>query len=480
MTRKIFFPALLGGLLLGATGCETLTSPNFNFGDLDELTENPTPSAVNTALVGLLIGNRVYYRNPNDYVSMLGILGRESYNNDIADPRFESEMLGGNLQPSSPAFGGNFWAEPYANIRLATIALDALSQLADADYPASDKEWARGFAKTLMAMDFLALVNTRDTNCGCAIEILPTVDDPAPGVSKDQVFGRIVQLLDEAAGHLQAASGPAPFGLSSGFDGIAGSGAGFFNDADNFLEFNQGLRARVAVYMMDFNAALQALALSFLDTSLPFEFGVYHAFSTLSGDELNQLFQPAEGPRLRLHPVIKGDVELKADGTPDDRFVRKVRKITSNAYQGLCNGVPADAPDWPPDPTFKENSTQECDVAATLYNSTTAPIAIMKNEELILLRAEANIGLGNLAAAEADINFVRTNSGLLDPVVLTAANALDRLLYEKHFSLLYEGGHRWIDLRRYNMLNILPLDKVGHQVNAAYPIPIDETAAGGG
>ena len=226
--------------------------------------------------------------------------------------------------------------------------------------------------------------------------------------------------------------------------------------------------------------ALQALALSFLDTSLPFEFGVYHAFSTLSGDELNQLFQPAAGPRLRLHPVIRADVELKADGTPDDRFGRKVRKITSNAYQGLCNGVPADAPDWPPDPTFKENSTQECDVAATLYNSTTAPIAIMKNEELILLRAEANIGLGNLAAAEADINFVRTNSGLLDPVVLTAANALDRLLYEKHFSLLYEGGHRWIDLRRYNMLNILPLDKVGHQVNAAYPIPIDETAAGGG
>ena len=35
-----------------------------------------------------------------------------------------------------------------------------------------------------------------------------------------------------------------------------------------------------------------------------------------------------------------------------------------------------------------------------------APIPIIKNEELILLRAEANIGLGNRAAAIQDLNFM--------------------------------------------------------------------------
>ncbi len=126
-----------------------------------------------------------------------------------------------------------------------------------------------------------------------------------------------------------------------------------------------------------------------------------------------------------------------------------------------------------------EFARQECDIGYTQYSSTTAPIPIIKNEELILLRAEANIGLGNLGAAETDINFVRTNSGGLAPVTLTAGNALERLLYEKQFSLLWEGGHRWIDLRRYNMLDILPLDQATFQVNARYPIPQDEVSARG-
>lgn len=40
-----------------------------------------------------------------------------------------------------------------------------------------------------------------------------------------------------------------------------------------------------------------------------------------------------------------------------------------------------------------------------------AAFPLIKNEELILLRAEANIGLDNLAAAVPDIDLVRTTSG---------------------------------------------------------------------
>ena len=67
---------------------------------------------------------------------------------------------------ASAAFGGNHWSEPYANIRLGDLSLNALDQLDSGEYPDADKEWARGFIKTINALDFLTIVLTRDDNCG--------------------------------------------------------------------------------------------------------------------------------------------------------------------------------------------------------------------------------------------------------------------------------------------------------------------------
>jgi hypothetical protein len=107
-------------------------------------------------------------------------------------------------------------------------------------------------------------------------------------------------------------------------------------------------------------------------------------------------------------------------------------------------------------------------------------VPIIRNEELILLRAEANIGLGNLAAAQTDINLIRSVSGKLPAVTLTSqSQALDQLLYEKRYSLFFEGGHRWIDMRHYGRLGDLPTDLPTHSVATEYPVPIEETSAGG-
>ena len=93
-------------------------------------------------------------------------------------------------------------------------------------------------------------------------------------------------------------------------------------------------------------------------------------------------------------------------------------------------------------------------------------------------RAEANAGLGNVTDAADDINFIRTTSGgLAARTDITAANVLDAVLKEKWFSLLFEGGHRWIDMRRYGKLGDLPLAVPSHQVNAMFPIPEAETLA---
>jgi hypothetical protein len=117
-----------------------------------------------------------------------------------------------------------------------------------------------------------------------------------------------------------------------------------------------------------------------------------------------------------------------------------------------------------------------------MYPRIDSPVAIIRNEELILLRAEANIGLGRVAAAAADINFIRINSGGLAPRLgLNAGNILDELLKQKRYSLLFEGGHRWIDARRYGKLGTLPIDQPGKQrVHPFFPIPQPECDARGG
>ncbi|MCZ6675254.1 MAG: RagB/SusD family nutrient uptake outer membrane protein, partial [Verrucomicrobia bacterium] len=98
------------------------------------------------------------------------------------------------------------------------------------------------------------------------------------------------------------------------------------------------------------------------------------------------------------------------------------------------------------------------DLAITTTSSSTDPIPIIRNEELILLRAEANIGLGNFGAAEADMNIVRAAAGLAPYSGTDASNGLDRLLHEKRYSLFAEG-HRWVDMRRYGKLGELPIDR---------------------
>jgi hypothetical protein len=442
-TYRIF--ALLG---IGAwTACTSLVAPDFNNPSIDDLQESPTRAAAIAAATGLLIGARTNITDFNGYVSLMGILGRESYNLDGADPRFLTEMLEGDLNPGSPALGGNLWARRYENIRNANILLNALEMLADdpaVGMTPVEKEATRGFAKTIQALDFLLVINTRDTN-GAPIDVdRPLGADPAPIESPEAVLAHVVQLLEEARGHLEAGGGEFPFPLSEGFAG--------FDAPATFLRFNRALLGRVEVYRGNFAAALGALNASFLSTAAPLDLGVYHVFSGGSGDITNGLVDPD----LYAHASIEQDAELQPSGELDDRFLRKVAPAPSRTLRGVTSEL-----------RFTD-----------LYPTPTSPVAIIRNEELILLRAEANIGLGSVAAAAEDINLIRVNSGKLAPRGdLTAANILDELLEQKRYSLLFEGGHRLIDARRYNRLDQLPLDQPNHQINARFPIPIDEQLA---
>ena len=443
--RRVPSLRILLAAAVGLGGCSDLTVPDYNNPSIESLQGQPSRNTVAQAAVGMLIGARAQVGLQNGYVSLLGILGRESYNFDPADPRFITEMLVGPLDGGSPAFGGNLFEQPYRNIRLGNSLLEALgrvSELSDAE-----REAVRGFVKTMQAHDLLIVVNTRD-DLGAPIEVdADPTGPPAPIATKPEVFARILTLLEEGRTHLAAGGDAFPFPLGPGFEDL--------DTPATFGRFNRAIAARVLVYDRNHAAALTALGQSFLDPAASLDRGAYHVYSTASGDLQNELFDPS-GRAILAHPSIVADAQRKADGTPDARVERKVTTLDApRTVQGVTTNL-----------------------RFTRYASNTAPIPIIRNEELILLRAEANIALGNLPAAQADLNVVRTRSGGLAPITLaSAAAALDELLYNRRYSLLFEGGHRWIDARRHGRLASLPLAIPTHTVPSRFPLTEAECLA---
>ena len=438
-TIQILSTLIAAGAIVLVAACRAdFNVPDFNNPSLEELQGSPSPTTIRQASQGMLIGARQYMGAQNGYVSLLGILGRESYNFDPADTRFITEMLVGPLDPGSPAFGANLFSLRYRNIRLGNTILAALGQVA-ALSPA-EKEAVRGFVKTIQAHDLLMVINTRDVNgAPIDVDIAPT-GQPAPIATKTEVFARIVQLLGEAQTHLGAGGAEFPFSLGPGFAG--------FDTPATFTQVNRAIKARVDVYMGNYSTALTSLGASFIDTTASLDLGAYHVHSSGSGDVENFLFDPT-GRAILAHPSIVTDAQTKVGGQPDDRLTSKVTALPApRTVQGVTT-----------------------DVLFTIYNAPSAAIPIIRNEELILLRAEANIGLANYALAQNDINTIRVKSGGLAPTVITAANALTELLYNKRYSLLFEGGHRWIDLRRYGLLGTLPLAVSTHTIPNKFPFP---------
>jgi hypothetical protein len=427
--------------MIGGVACDfEISNPN----SPDIIGENPTRSEVAAAATGLLIATRA---DVADWALDAGLLGREAYRFDGSDPRFTGEMMQGPLDPGSRAFGGDHWAEPYAAIRSAN---DLLAVIATATALTPEEQSAvRGFAHTLQAYNFIIILNAH-TQDQIPVDVGTDVTaPPAPLVTNAEAWNHVIQLLEGAVTELQGGGAAFPFSLPTGFNG--------FNTPATFTQFNRALRARVAVYRGDYAGALTYLGQSFLDPAGPLDRGVYMDFSAGAGDLPNPLaLDPQVGENFG-NPLLESQAQLQVDGlTPDRRFGTKLVKRPVRSA-----GTP---------------QVLTSDLGWIRYPSPNSAIPLIKNEELILLRAEANIGLNDLPAALPDINLIRQTSGNLPPYagLVDQPSLLRELLYNKRYSLLFEGGHSWIDYRRYNLTSLLTgLDRPGPPPDVIFPtLPI--------
>ena len=450
-SMKATTPLLWLGLLsLGA--CEfNLTNPNTPL----PIGDNPSRAEVAAAATGLMISAR---EDAANWVLKSGIFGREALRIDVADPRFVTELLVGPLDPGSRAFGGGQWELHYRTIRGGYNILNVIGSAQALS--AAEQNAVRGFVQTMQALSYLTVLDAH-TEDSIPIDVNhPLTAPPAPFVSNAQGYSHVAQLLDSARTALLAGGSAFPFGLPSGFAG--------FDTPATFLEFNRALMARAQAYRASPNApgvnctvcwdsVLTALSQSFLDTTASLNRGVSFNFSTGPGDIVNALSQDPTSAVNLVHPMVRDSVETQtAAGNPrDKRYLAKV----------IDRGSPL---------TIGSHTS---DLSWIRYPTPSSSIPIIRNEELILLKAEAYLGKSDFTNAATLINFIRVNSGGLAAIAgldtQTPAQILGQLLKQKLYSLMYEGGHRWIDMRRYGRLNQL-LVTSGDQVFASLPIPLNE------
>lgn len=423
--------AFLVGVAVALGSCKK------DFGDLnnatvEQFTANATPGELNNLVSGTESGMRT---NGALYLDDVGTIGRELYHFSTSEPRYVTDLLGANAATLSNSnfYITNPWASRYQVVKNCNILIQAATN--SKAITATQRSGYIGFARTIKAYQLLLLLNLTDSN-GIRINVADP-DNLGPLVAPADALAAISGLLDSAKTDLGSAS--VAFTLA---------GFGGFSDAAGLLKVNRALAARVDVYRQQWAAALTDLAQSFYNLNGPLSTGVYHVYGTGSGDQLNTFFIPQNqtGEVRVAHPSYATDIE-----SGDDR----IGKATLRTAAVSLNGLSSNRDVW-------------------VYTSSTAGIPIVRNEELILIFAEANIQQSSLPNAVAALNMIRQAHGLLPySGAVTKPALITEMLRQRRYSLYCEG-HRWVDLRRYGLLGQLPIDRSGDDVWTEFPIPVSE------
>lgn len=419
-SRAALLAVALAGLA-AAPGCQVVdidpvTDPNNP--SLESVITNASQAQLNALAVGVEASLRLGHVNNAPNNTIAGTLGRETFLLASNEPRWYGEILGTRNALDDNGFYSVAAYNGFGRVIRASKVFLA-SANATAVINDAQKKGIAGFAHTYEALGKLQLLMLQGEN-----GIRTDVDNflkPGKFVSYAESLTNIRSLLDQASGEL-AVAGPAfAFPLSAGYAG--------FNTPATFLRVNRALAARVALYQGDNAGALTALSGSFYSPTASLTLGPKMTFApTVAGDASNPYFQVANGTQTGLS-VVPANFVTEAEAGD----LRLAKAPLRTGLSRTLGSIP---------------STYEVRVFA----SQTAPLDIIRNEELILIAAEAKAKTaGRASDAVADINVIRVRAGGLAPRTdasfTQASDYIDEILKQRRYSLFSEG-HRWFDLRR--------------------------------
>ncbi len=429
--KNIFYILLLGCTLC-AVSCSIDEIPNPNGPSIEGLLLDATKSQLQTLVTG---SEDLLRQEIGFYYDVTAIVGREYYFFTGSDPRYTGEVLGkGDSQLDNAGFYGT---RPYFG-RYRTIRnLNVLIESAENSTTITPAELNGyiGFAKTFQAYELHLALNLQGEN-GIRTEV-SDINNLGAFESFDAALANIASLLDEANGLLSGAE--FAFNLSSAMSG--------FDTPATFAQFNRALAARIALYRGDNSGAASFLNNSFMDMGGAMQVGPARSYSSAGGDFANNLFRvPNQADAIIAHPSYTEDAEA-GDNRLNKVLLRPSGTLTLDDLSG--------------------------DYDVWVYQSLEDQVPYINNEELILMMAEANIGSNNSAAVDA-LNVVRNAAGLGDYAGGTSDSDLVAELIQQRRYSLFGLGHRWVDMRRWGLLDQLPIDRANDDVWPNFPRPVSE------
>lgn len=410
----------LSGMVLSLGSCsffelEDVTDPNFP--DRTSFLNNPTKSQLDFLATGTFSDLRTNGANTGQGILLAyqvpGVIGREIYVLSTSDNRYVTELLGINPIDNANYLSGYFGSYSSARRSARTLA-DAATN--SPQISEEQRNGYLGFANTAEAYAMLVLSDLQYEN-GLRID----VSDPLkPGKIKPypEVLAAIKAKLDLGVSQFAKAGATLPFPVPSGFTD--------FKTPATMIQFNRALAARTAIRSNSYQEALTAVQASFFSLTAAPTAGPLFNYGGANPDVFNSLFQV---PNSKGSTVVVAHPSFVTDIRPGDTRISKVRKRDLRSTTGLSS-----------------------EYEPAIYANNTAPIPVIKNEELILIAAEAYLNTGNKAKAVEAIN-VLANFYKVAPVTVADSDAklLNEILYHRRYSLFYEG-QRWVDLRRLNRL----------------------------
>jgi hypothetical protein len=420
-----------------------------------------TPTGVQNAVTGLFSSSR---NDVVNYITFLSTFSRDAPNFTNTEARYITEGLAIMPIPNTDEFfSAGVWDIEYRNAKFANQIIASLPTVAP---PLTTDTAAAlvGILQTMKALNFMMLAETRDTMGVSPYSIDVTNGVPAPMFCNQDVWAYIVSLLDSGNAALNQAHGIAlPVALPPGFGSVS-SIAGPSTAPGSFAAFNRALAGKAGLEyayaiarqtgvgptptsagspnvtaLQRADSALKATPL-FAPTSLTtpqvggFVYGdaltVSNAWSPQSGDQVN----PINGQIGTM--ALMWDFVVDVDTVNDARWIAKISHNPNQVQQPAFSGVASP-------------------YIYSYYNTPSSPTPIVRDEELTLVDAQIQLGLGNLAAAITLINDVHQEAGGFPTPLNIAATytaVRDTLMKEQRISTVLEGSEdRVIAIRMYGM-----------------------------
>ena len=365
-----------------------------------------------------------------------GTMARELYLFD-ADPRNTNDLLGANgaSLDNNSFYSTAPWSGRYRAIKNANILQESVNNTASVTD--QQRSGYTGFAKTIMAHELLDVLKTYN-------RARVDVSDPVnlgEILDFNAALSQVIAMVNDGLSDLNSAGSDFAFNLG-GFSG--------YDTPSTFAQFNRAVAAVAYLYAGNSQETLNALNASYFNLMGDLTAGPQHVFSLASGDATNGLFKITDnnGDQIIVHDSWLADAEAG-----DTRVTTKTSVRSNPTSVDMLNGT---------------NQT-------ALYTSNVSPVDMIRNEELVLVYAEASILATNFSDAVDALNVVRNAASLPNySGDETSASALTtEMLNQRRYSLWCEN-HRMFDLRRYNLSSTLPIDRAGDQVFNVMPTPLTE------